>query len=448
MTIDDELHRAADDLRQELRTVTPPPLRRLGNEQRTDTGGRFVLAVASFVVVVIGGLFLANRAPAGEDLDATATVPDAESPVQADPDDPVDDGAASDVGEEAEQVEPDSAVLALPEGSPAWNANGTLLLLYEVGVDGGGHALYNGTNLERMRRLDIDPVDIEQVYWDPNVPELIHYVSGVELIAHDVFTDASDVTHRFDDCDAVQSRGVAQPIASDGQRAGFLCLRDGGADLVALDLGTGQEVRRPAADAASVGPVPLPGGAGYVARSDAGVVEVFDEALEPTGVRFTVGTDQFVVIGTEDGRQLLVTPVFNQPEAAIGSVVGFDLGTGEPVVAIGESAGDPYPPSGTRLAAAVNGSAKVVVTIVGDPDAVTATSLDGTTLVVDFEPITPTITTVERGQAWVPNPGLNPYWSAPHPAIDPAGSRVLFPPATGERAIRPVIVDLDEDGTP
>ncbi len=440
MTIDEELRMAADDLRRDLRTANPPPLDRAANQRPAASGAQFVLVMASLAILVIGGFVVVT----GNEPDETeaSVSDDADTPVADESEPSTAGGGEIDTSGWAERtfidattgnrlvsVEtqdlPGSAVLPIPAGAPAWNADGSLLLLYEVGVEDGGHALYDGRSLNRIRSLDIAPVDIEQAWWDPTEPSRLYYVLTNELVAHDVITDQVVMVHRFDGCDVVDGVRIPRAISNDGKWFGSLCKRADGTDLVAVDLSTGTEVRR-ATEPDTVGPVPLVNGSGFVTSSPTGTVVVYNNNLEPTGVSFAVGTDQFALIETVDNRQLYVTAVFEEPEEAIGSVVGFDLSSGQPVAAIGEAVGDPYPPTGTRLSASVAGSGQVAVSIVGTASAIGPTSLDGKVFLVDFNTAEPTVTQIADHLAGIELAEVNPYWTVPHPGMHPDGETVAF----------------------
>lgn len=59
----------------------------------------------------------------------------------------------------------------------AWNADESLLMLYRTGVEGGGHYLHDGVTYERLRPLDIDPSDLEDVFWSYKDPASFYYIS-------------------------------------------------------------------------------------------------------------------------------------------------------------------------------------------------------------------------------------------------------------------------------
>src|SRR5262249_27804155 len=57
----------------------------------------------------------------------------------------------------------DSAIIPLYSTVSAWNADESRLMLLQVNK---GQALYDGKTYAFIKDLDINPADVEQVYWD------------------------------------------------------------------------------------------------------------------------------------------------------------------------------------------------------------------------------------------------------------------------------------------
>ena len=74
-----------------------------------------------------------------------------------------------------------AAIVPMYTTISAWNADESLLILYDVG--GGGHQLYDGKSYQLLHPLDINPADVEQVYWDTSDPDLLYYVDGQQFTA-------------------------------------------------------------------------------------------------------------------------------------------------------------------------------------------------------------------------------------------------------------------------
>jgi len=60
----------------------------------------------------------------------------------------------------------------------AWNADESLMLIYHGGTQEIYHQLLDGHTYEPVRKLDIVPSDLEEVYWSHTDPDVFYYVSG------------------------------------------------------------------------------------------------------------------------------------------------------------------------------------------------------------------------------------------------------------------------------
>ena len=215
--LDEELRRAASDLRDELQHVTPPPFK-----PRPQLGGR-VLLVAATVAVFVIGFALVTRIDTGQDADpaetpvpdSVVTDPDPNSDSDSDGDDvqtapepgpaitdvihrPTTDMARPQPGRfvlepefativAAVTAEDDGAVVTpIPDGAPSWNSDGSLLVLYETGALSPGHTLYDGQSFARIGMLPFEPLGIEQLHWDPVRPNRLYFVEGTVLQSFDI----------------------------------------------------------------------------------------------------------------------------------------------------------------------------------------------------------------------------------------------------------------------
>ena len=78
----------------------------------------------------------------------------------------------------------DAALVPMYTTISAWNADESRLILYAV--SGGGHQLYDGKTYQLIKTLDINPVDVEQVYWDTTDPDILYYVDGQSFMRYHV----------------------------------------------------------------------------------------------------------------------------------------------------------------------------------------------------------------------------------------------------------------------
>src|SRR5262249_19889138 len=88
------------------------------------------------------------------------------------------------------------AVVPLSTTVPAWNADGSRLLLLDVAA--GRHELYDGKTYAFVRALDdISPADVEQVYWHTSDPDVFFYVDGKTFVRYHVGAATKEVLTTF-----------------------------------------------------------------------------------------------------------------------------------------------------------------------------------------------------------------------------------------------------------
>ena len=106
----------------------------------------------------------------------------------------------------------------------AWNADESLLILYAGG--GTGHQLYDGKSYALIRALDINPADVEQVYWDTTDPDFLYYTDGQAFIRYHVSTAKGDRLHDFSSlCGSSAPTNGDDPMFTswDSHRLGLTC---------------------------------------------------------------------------------------------------------------------------------------------------------------------------------------------------------------------------------
>jgi hypothetical protein len=288
------------------------------------------------------------------------------------------------------------------------------LILYEVGA---GHRLYDGHTYEFIRNLNIDPPDLEQVYWHPADPDVLYYADGNELIQYSVSDDNGTSVHTFSWCSQVSGGDDPMYIAWDGNSIGFRCEDTGEAFVYHLD--TDSESAR--VDGADLGPQVGPSGNTVYLEGD-----IYDGNM--TFLR-TLDLDNpydHASLGQLDNGHDTLNIVGYDPGpdgSGVGTLVVFDLTTGDDLVVVGQDTGYPYPPSGTHISAvAHHAPGWVAVSVVGN-------ALDGQDVLDNELLLADTNTgTVCRVGHHRSHGGDGPqgYWAEPHAAISPSGTRVVF----------------------
>jgi len=307
-----------------------------------------------------------------------------------------------------------SAIVPMYSTIPAWNADESYLLLYEVSA---GHRLYDGHTYEFVRRLDIDPPDLEQVYWHPRDPDRLYFVRGNELTEYSVSQDATTVRHTFADCERVSAGEDPMYISWDGASFGLLCEDTGRAFVYHLDTNT---------ETASVASANLsvqvaPSGELAVLRDgvydgNMGLLRTLD--LGDVGANASLGQ-------LESGHDTLNAAAYRGGPggSGTGTLVVFDLTTGQDTVVVGQDTGYPYPPSGTHVSAVAHRAPGwVAVSIIGDSyDG--QELLDNELLLIDTN--TSLVCRIGHHRSHAEN-GPVGYFAAPHVVVSPSATRVAF----------------------
>ena len=102
----------------------------------------------------------------------------------------------------------------------AWNADETRMILYQVG---SGHQLYDGKTYQFIKSLNINPADVEQVYWHTSDPDILFYVDGNQFIRYHVGAGTKDVLRTFSGCSRASGGADPMYISWDSARIGLEC---------------------------------------------------------------------------------------------------------------------------------------------------------------------------------------------------------------------------------
>jgi hypothetical protein len=310
----------------------------------------------------------------------------------------------------------------------AWNADESFLILWHRGR---GHELYDGRNYRFLRALDfVSPTDIEQVLWDPVDPDVLYYPSKYNaipnLMRYRVSTGRSEVLVRFDFCpvDWGQSLSLgADPMYTswgpESKVIGLMC----GEEKFLYDVATGKVIVRTRAPGL-VAPQPGPSG-----RYAYWWGKIYDRAFRTVHDLNLANPGEHASLGRSaaSGHDLFLSVIFDPPpggsdEADVGSLVRFDMQTGERRVIIGYATGYPYPPSGTHVSAiAHRRPGWAAVSSIGDPRG--RDLLHNELVLANVD--TGEVCRVAHHRSWA-GEGRWGYWAEPHVVISPSGTRLLF----------------------
>lgn len=332
-----------------------------------------------------------------------------------------------------------SEVIGPPANTnPAWNVDGSRLILYHTGAKSVGHVLLDGQTYETESLLPINPRDVQRIYWDPTNKDRFYYVDreSFEFISYNVATDDETTVHTFD-CDDIKDAS-SKRLSDDGNMVAFNCGLDGQRYFVALNIATGVETRV-AADT-DFAPQVAPTSGLFVVNSSTGGVDVLDSNLKKVRSLPLTDNSDSVVVKTPDGRELFVTSVFGADDGRVGNVVAFDLATGVSQVIVGPESGYPYPLSQTTFAVGVGNSSLVAASIGGTGTA--SGLLDGELLLVNFESETPTLTRLGHHRASGSSEVFSDYFARPGVAVHADSKRVIFASDWGEDRVDSFVIDI------
>jgi len=316
-------------------------------------------------------------------------------------------------------------------GASSWSVDESWVLLYRTGTGGPSHVVIDATEPAAPPvELSISPPDIEQVYWHPFESDVLLYASGADLVTFDVVTGQVDAVHSFTGCDRVDSGASPVPPSADGT-VSLLCHGNGDLTQITYDLVSGEERRAPTqSDGAAA---PSPSGELLVQWNADGSASVLDRDLNDTGVVLDLGNNLFEFVTDPQGVEWIATTLFDGP--LVGSVVLMGLDTQHaPIVLIGPSRGDGYPPAGTMLSARAG---KVAVSIRGAEDE----SLAGRVTIVDLDESfenPPRTSFVHNSE------DLHGYWSTPFVSLSPSGRTVIYSSDDGTHAVNTYAIALSD----
>ncbi|MCY0992324.1 hypothetical protein OV203_34620 [Nannocystis sp. ILAH1] len=299
----------------------------------------------------------------------------------------------------------------------AWNTDETRLILYDVTE---GHLLYDGKTYEFLKKLPIDPPDLEQFYWHGADPSIVMFMHGKTLVRFDVDTEVEEPVHTFDFCGGPVSGGSDPMFSSwDSNRFGLVCDDQVFVYDVATDAVLGQVTLDE--NPAQIGPS---GSLAYLSDTGRVVDPALDvlhtlDLLEPWG-HASLG---MLANGHDTWNGFVYDPGPGGNDD-IGALVTWDLTDATSRVIIGPKTGYPYPPAGHISALAIHRPGWVVVSTIGDPSG--QGLLDQELLLADTN--TGQVCRVGRHRSWGQN-NTNlgePYWAAPTAVPSPSGTRILF----------------------
>jgi len=232
----------------------------------------------------------------------------------------------------------------------AWNADETRMILYDQRT--GDHQLLNGITYEFIRNLDdVNPADLEQIFWHSDDPNLLTYLDRPtrDLIRYNVNTQAKEVLANFIDltgCTSNISLGNdVQMLSWDSDRVGFRC---GNTEAYMYTISSEELLDLQVSDVYWAAPSMTPSGNLMLHRrsvynSDGDfVVDINAGGNEHSSIgQLSNGNDAHFAISFAQGPS----------GGCLADIVAHDLTDGSCFEITGSANGYGYPKSGTHLSA-------------------------------------------------------------------------------------------------
>ncbi len=325
----------------------------------------------------------------------------------------------------------------------AWNADESLLILLRV--NGGVHELYDGRTYEFIRTLDINPPDVEQVFWHTSDPDILFYVQNVyvgngeygdaKLIRYHVASANKEVVTTFGDvCPGKWVNSGGDPVFNTWD-----------SDLFALacsDPSNGWQrtrvfIYRVSTDTVITQRDPSPSGmpprlgpSGTLTLWDEHVTDSSLNTLRTIAIR---NPHEHTSLGQmKNGHDTFNTVIYDPPSGQpdndhVGSLTTYDLTDASMRVIIGPKTGYPYPQPVHISALTFKNPGWVLVSSADNTPETQGQGLLELELVY-ADTNTGRVCRIAHHRAWGrANTELaEPYWAEAHAVPSPSGTRVLF----------------------
>ncbi len=294
----------------------------------------------------------------------------------------------------------------------AWNADETYMILYQVDR---GHLLYNGKTYQYVRELNIDPPDIEQVYWSTTDPDIFYWIGERVLYRYHVSTNISEPLRTIDACSGNVRADSHAWISWDAKTLGLYCAATDTAFIYNIETGATSGSRTPADDE-----IPFIGASGTLAYWGGKVVDRSMSILRTLDLGYTGEHSSLGMLANGHDTYNLVQYDPGPGGSEVGTLLTFDMTDGSYRVIVGPQNGYPYPPGGTHISAPIyKRPGWVFVSIIGDVHGTHL--LDQELLLANTNPGGEVCRIGHhRSQE------ARDYWGEPHVSGSPSGTRALF----------------------
>ncbi len=306
----------------------------------------------------------------------------------------------------------------------AWNADESLMILYNQSES--EHQMFDGKTYAYIRDLDdVNPDDLEQIFWDFNDPDVFYYpeASTDDFIKYTVSTQSKQILVNLrtaSNCNAGISLGNdVQMMSWDSDVVSFRC---NNTEVYYYRISTNTVTQINVSNVNYVAPMPGASGNLFYHRAS-----VYDNNGNLDLNLNSYGGEHSCLGKLSNGNDayFAVTFAAGPNGGCNGNLVAHDLTTGACYEIISEALGYDYSQSGTHISSLAHKNTEggwVAASMIGFEQ-------DGQDL-LDQELI---IAKADQGNIKVCRIGHHrsdedefDYWGEPHAVISPSGTRVLF----------------------
>lgn len=333
----------------------------------------------------------------------------------------------------------------------AWNADETLMILYRTGGDDIGHYLHDGKDYSEIRKLDIVPKDLEEVFWSYKNPDVFYYVSKAEdkqshFLKANARTGSEELIEDFSQrCPSIPTAGGdVQMHSHDDDVFAFRCGKDEVYDAFTYRISDASfgsmRIGKNTKWSPWFAPAVAPSGDRFQLNN-----HVFDAKLKKieTPLDFT-GFEHASIGKTSDGQDAWFTTTFNPSPAGcendmwtgVGHLVEFNMETGSCRAVLNQADGVPFTTKGTHVSATgYQRPGWVAMSSIGYEslkhleEGLPAPALLSEIYLVNTDPENEQVCRLahhrSHGKAATKG-GYKPYFGEPHATLSPSGTRILF----------------------
>ncbi len=337
----------------------------------------------------------------------------------------------------------------------AWNADESLMILFQKTASGSGHMLVDGQTYEPIRQLQMIPSDIEEIFWSHSDPNEFFYVSAFsgdfgQFKRYNIKNNNSTLIKDFSNHCGPRGKpsggGDIHMQSLDDDLFGFRCrLTDLSYIMLSYRISTDETIVKPIGEGSKwlpwTAPTPSPSGKRFWFQGNALSLDL--ETVEHR-LDMAKAAEHSNVGLTHDGQDAIFQTVFDpSPNGCdgdiwqgVGHLVEHNLETGKCRPIINEAKGYPYTTSGTHVSAqAYKKPGWVAMSSVGSPqvnyfeNGRKAPVLFSEIYLANTDPDNEVVCRLAQHRSYAKHAekgGYYGYFGEPHATISPSGTRILF----------------------